>query len=114
MNNDKNKKIDEILGSLDQCQRATVPNFFYTRLKARMENIHGNVKASEKRPLVLKPVYALIALAAVLIINAMVIFQNDDSANTENTVLSDTDSFQTFAVEYRLNDNSAVPYDINQ
>ena len=37
MDNNRNKKIEDILGSLDTNQRAPAPDFFYTRLKARME-----------------------------------------------------------------------------
>ena len=34
---EKTKQIDEILSGLDGVQRASAPEFFYTRLKARME-----------------------------------------------------------------------------
>ena len=113
MKNDKNH-IEEILGSLDHCQRAAAPDFFYTRLKARMEKESGfGVEA--KKPLILRPVFALAALAVILLINAFVIFQNNKNNITPDTAsLSDTDVIQTLAVEYRLNDNSTIPYEINQ
>ena len=34
----KQDKIEQILQSLDANQRASAPDFFYTRLKARMES----------------------------------------------------------------------------
>ena len=37
MNNEQNKKVEDILSSLDGVQKAVAPDFFYTRLKARME-----------------------------------------------------------------------------
>ena len=117
MNTEKNKKIDEILGSLDNCQRAEVPDFFYTRLKAKMENsVLGNRETvSAKRPLILRPVFALTALAAVLIINAFVIIQKDNTTdNDTSTALSDADSFQSMAAEYSLNENTTILFDINQ
>lgn len=111
MKNDKNN-IEEILESLDNCQRASAPAFFYTRLKARMERVTG-AGAEIKKPLILRPVFALAALVLILIVNALVIFQNN-SNNADTTSISDTDVLQTIAVEYRLNDNSAIPYEINQ
>jgi hypothetical protein len=110
MKPDRNKKIEEILESLDNCQRATVPDFFYTRLKAKMENAEPVVS---RKPLILKPVFAVTALALVLILNAFVIFQRNNMNAAESTAITDTDVLQSMAVEYRLNDNSAIPYDIN-
>lgn len=115
MNSDKNKKIEEILGSLDNCQRAAAPDFFYTRLKARMLAAEEkNMGVPVKRPLILRPVFALTSLAAVLIINAFVIFQRDNNSLPDDTALSDTETLQSIAAEYRLNDNSTVLFDINQ
>ena len=116
MNSDKNKKIEEILGSLDNCQRATAPDFFYTRLKAKMLAAEEkNIGVPVKRPLILRPVFALTSLAAVLIINAFVIFQRDNNNSLpDDTALSDTETLQSIAAEYRLNDNSTVMFDINQ
>jgi hypothetical protein len=114
MNKDQNKKIDEILSSLDNCQRASLPDFFYTRLKARMEK-GMEVKSVTQRPLVLRPIFALTALAAVIIINAFVIFQKDDKSNIDNnTALSEAESLQSIAAEYSLNDNNTALFDINQ
>ena len=110
MKPDRNKKIEEILGSLDNCQRATVPDFFYTRLKAKMESRESAVS---RKPLILRPVFALTALALVLILNAFVIFQRNNTNSSEATAITDTDVLQSMAVEYRLNENSAIPYDIN-
>lgn len=114
MYNDQNMKIDEILSSLDNCQRASVPDFFYTRLKARMEK-GQELRSATQRPLVLRPVFALVALAAVIIINAFVIFQKDAKSNNgNNTALSETESLQSIAAEYSLNDNNTILFDINQ
>ena len=110
MKPDTNKKIEEILGSLDNCQRATAPDFFYTRLKAKMESRESAVS---RKPLILRPVFALTALALVLILNAFVIFQRNNTNSSDATAITDTDVLQSMAVEYRLNDNSAIPYDIN-
>lgn len=108
MNNDRNKKIEDILGSLDNHPKAGVPDFFYTRLKARME---AGVEAPVvKRSWVLRPVFALTALVAVLVINAFVIFQKNNSPENNN----DADTLQSIAAEYSLNDNNTILFDINQ
>ena len=104
MNNDGNK-IEEILGSLDGNQRAAVPDFFYTRLKARMEKGYEHIG---HKSWVLRPVYAMAALVVVLLINAAVIFNE----NTEKETAV-TDTLQSVAAEYSLNDNSTNLYDLN-
>ena len=111
MNNDRNKKIEEILSSLDGSQKAAVSNFFYTRLKARME------KESEpviKKSWILRPAFALTVLAAVLFINAFVILKEDGTKNDSiSEITNDTDTLQSIAAEYNLNDNNSL-YDLTQ
>ena len=109
MNNNKNSKIEEILGSLDGTQRATAPDFFYTRLKARREK---GLEPATPRPWILRPAFALTVLVGVLLINAAVIFQNNDPAET--TPASDAETLQSIAAEYSLNDNNTILFDINQ
>jgi len=106
MNNQKNRNLEDILNSLDGSQRASAPDFFYTRLKARMEK---GLNKDGQRSWVLRPVYALAGFALLLIINAVVILQKDN-VNTESNM--DTVSAQTIAAEYVLNDNSI--YDLTQ
>src|SRR5688572_32610841 len=103
MNNNKNSKIEDILGSLDGSQRATAPDFFYTRLRARMEK---GLEPGTPRPWILRPAFALSVLVGVLLINAAVIFQNNDAA--ENTPTSDAETLQSIAAEYSLNDNNTI------
>lgn len=106
MNNERNKKIEEILSSLDANQRAPAPDFFYTRLKARME------KMQEKgvgRSWVLRPAYALAALAMLLIVNAVVILQKDET--DVNNTTADNETVQSAAEYYSMNDNTI--YDLN-
>lgn len=114
MNNNRNKKIEEILGSLDGTQKAAVPDFFYTRLKARMlARQSGGEKGLEptiKKSWVLRPGFAFAALGIVLLINAVVILKGDAD---KNTVSNDSETIQSIAAEYSLNDNSLV-YDLNQ
>ncbi|MEO7923403.1 MAG: hypothetical protein ABIR30_06975 [Chitinophagaceae bacterium] len=108
MKPDKKDRIEEILNSLDSTPRAVAPDFFYTRLKARMEK---NLGEPGNRSWVLRPVFAFAALVVVLLINAAVILKGNSS--TEATI-GETDNIQSIAAEYRLNDNNAILFDINQ
>jgi len=105
MKTDYNKKADEILSSLDNIQKAVAPDFFYTRLRARMEK-ESEVPAT--RPWVLRPVYTFAALLIVILVNAFVLFRENGAKQTTTAV----DPMQSIAAEYNLNDNSL--YDIAQ
>ena len=109
MDNNRNKQVDEILGSLDGSQRAAVPDFFYTRLKARMEKGLEQGQSLNKSWL-LRPAFAITALAVVLLINAFVILKDDA---TKDNSTNEVETLQSIAAEYSLNDNSPV-YDLNQ
>ncbi len=93
-------KTEEILNSLDGMAKATAPDFFYTRLKARMEKELGK-KENLKRPWILRPVFAIATLGVILLVNAAVIFQGND--NSESTTI-ETDTYQAIAAEFKLND----------
>jgi len=107
MNNEKNKKIEEILGSLDHHPRTPAPDFFYTRLKARMEKKH---EKNTRRSWVLRPAFAFTVLVSVLLVNAAVILRTGSS---EDIAVTDTDAMQSIAAEYSLDENSSV-YDLTQ
>jgi|CXWL01.1.fsa_nt_gi hypothetical protein len=107
MNNDRNRKIEEVLGSLDGIQKAAMPDFFYTRLEACMEK---RQEPGTKQSWILRPAFALAALAVVLLINAVVILRGN--AGKSDTT-DDSETLQSIAAEYSLNDNNAV-YDLNQ
>ena len=100
MNNKRNNQIEDILGSLDGNQRASVPDFFYTRLKAKMEK--GNETVVHKSWL-LRPAYAMAALVIVLLINAVVIFKGGN-INNQVTSTVENETLQSIAAEYSLND----------
>ena len=104
MNNEKNNKIEQILNSLDGNQRAEVPEFFYTRLKARMERELG--KNGANKAWILRPAYALTTLVIVLVINIAVILKGEQTTDSNNN--SDTETAQSIAAEYSLNDNNIM------
>jgi hypothetical protein len=104
MNTEKNKKIEDILSSLDGAKRATISDFFYTRLKAKMESNPVN------KSWLLKPAYAFAALALILLMNVFVLLQNNNSPAEQ--VVDNTDFEQTLASDYSLNEISF--YDLNE
>lgn len=110
MKSERNKRVEEILNSLDGVKRASVPDFFYTRLRVRMENQLLPVQESSWA---LRPVYALLALFIVLLINAAVVFRGSNNTETTNLASVDTESNQSLALEYRVTDAGTV-YDLNQ
>ena len=109
MENKGNNNIGDILNSLDGSQRATAPDFFYTRLRSRMEKEYEPLAKKQR---VLRPAYAFAALLVVLLINVAVLFQNSRNSDTTATATIDTDSIQALASEYSVTDAGSV-YDLN-
>lgn len=106
MNTEQNKKVEEILSSLDGCGRASAPDFFYTRLQARMEK---EITRPERPSWVFRPAFAVATLVVVLVVNAFVLLQR---RNAETSISSsETDNLQSVAAEYRLNENASI-YDM--
>ncbi len=104
-----NNNLEDILGSLDGSQRAMAPDFFYTRLKARMEK---GLPQQPARGWQLKPAYVIGALLLVLGLNAAVLLngKNDDTALLPDGTET---AQQSIASEYSVFDNNIV-YDLNQ
>ena len=113
MSTQKDKIIDEILNSLDGCTPATAPDFFYTRLKARMEK---EVAPANRTFWLLRPAYAFAGMVIILLINVIAVFNQPSSVPEDSTATTETDSFQSLAAEYRLNEgNSSISmYNLNQ
>jgi hypothetical protein len=109
MDNERNTRIEEVLSSLDGSKRAAAPDFFYTRLRARMEK---GLTPDNSRNRQLRPVYIVSALLLVLAINVFVFLRGRDETTT--TTADNNESVQqSIAAEYSLNDVNTV-YDLNQ
>ncbi len=102
-----NKNTDEILDSLKGIKRAAAPDFFYTRLRARMER--EQEKSAASNWWVLRPAYAAALIAVVIVVNLAVVFTRNLSSET---IVTDSDRFQSIAAEYNLADNSSF-YELN-
>lgn len=108
----KDNQIEEILSSLDGVKRAPAPDFFYTRLKAKMEK---GLETAVAKKRVLYPVYALATVVAVVLINAAILFSKTTSVpNSSDTALNgETETLQSIAAEYSPGDMSSL-YDLNE
>lgn len=110
MNSGKNSKSDEIINSIDGIRRATTPDFFYTRLKARMEK---EILPASKKPVVLRPVFIISMLAVVLMLNAAVILSGKNNTAPVAASNPETEALQSIAAEYSPTDVSSL-YDLNE
>ncbi|HEY6063675.1 MAG TPA: hypothetical protein VIV35_08710 [Chitinophagaceae bacterium] len=113
MDNKRINRIEEVLSSLDGSKRAAAPDFFYTRLRARMlarhEGGESGLVNNNSRHWQLRPVYIISALLLVIFINVFVFLRGQH----ETTTADNNESVQqSIAAEYSLNDNNTV-YDLN-
>jgi hypothetical protein len=67
MKQDFSQQVTEILESLNQVKRATAPAFFYTRLRARMEN------SSSTSTFLLRPAFTLLAMLLLFMANSFLV-----------------------------------------
>lgn len=91
-------KTEDILNSIEDIQQAPAPDFFYTRLRARMEK-EIYIRKNEKRRL--QPALIISGLVVLLLVNAMIFFK-DDGGSIANSGKNDT--MQIVATEYHIND----------
>lgn len=118
MKNGMQDRIETILSSLDQTQRASAPAYLYTRIKGRLQN-------NDEYPFafwLLRPVPLIAILMAFLFINAGLIWNQGSvsativtaadnpaatefSAAPEMAASAETEVPYAVAAEYRLHDN---------
>ena len=116
MNINKNSQVEEVLNSLDGCRKATAPDFFYTRLRAKMQ---ARLESGETGPgrksaeaLVLRPVYLLGTFVVLIALNAWVFFGGREETGLA-TADNDESVQQSIASEYNIYDINTV-YDLNR
>ncbi|HXR82865.1 MAG TPA: hypothetical protein VN722_01020 [Hanamia sp.] len=91
-----NKKIDDVMQSLDGIEKASPNPFFFTRLEARMQREKSSWEKISS--FVAKPVVAFACICLVIMINAWVILS---SGNSQNSTNQQTNELAT-ADEYNL------------
>jgi len=108
MKQNEQNRVEQVLNAWDGAKRAEAPAFFYTRLRARMDAQQTGDETPKNW--ILKPAFVVASLVLVIIINAFIYFQNDNS-----TISSSYDeSIQTIAAEFNLSDNNNLLEDINE
>lgn len=87
---DIEKKIDQMLNSLEGIQRAEPTPFFFTRVKARLERDQKNIWEAAGSFLA-RPVIAFATLCLILALNGFILFEKDTPsvANVYTTGLED-------------------------
>ena len=95
-----NERIEQIMGSLDSIQKATAPDFFYTRLTGKMQQ-----KQEHRTIFVLRPAFITAVLTVLLIVNVLSLFTMDrvkPNAATEPGAAG----IESFAKAYDMNSGS--------
>ncbi|HWC55253.1 MAG TPA: hypothetical protein VG676_16830 [Chitinophagaceae bacterium] len=103
------KTTDDILNSIEGIRQASPREFFYTRLRARMEK-ERPVAAVSKR--FFQPAIIISGLVLLLLINVLVLLRNGDNGFTVTTSGKDNDNIQIVATAYHINE--ASPIELNQ
>ena len=103
-NRENEQRVDRILESLDGLQKAAAPDFFYTRLTARMEN---EIEVKRKPRFVLKPAFVTAALSIVLVLNIIFLTQgNKQQASSANGQSKEPATIESFAKTYNFDASS--------
>ena len=94
--------IDQCLNSLDQVKRATAPPFFYTRLRARMDNQVLEVDKDFQ----LRPVFVLTLMILLLLVNTFLIFNRTPQPSIVD--ITEKDELQHLTYEFAVNDQFPI------
>ncbi|HVT86267.1 MAG TPA: hypothetical protein VHD35_13770 [Chitinophagaceae bacterium] len=109
MKKENEKKSEGILSSIDGIQRAPAPDFFYSRLRARMEK---EMPVTAIRRTILQPAFIISGLTLLLLINAIALLRSNSNVNTVTTPTKENDNLQIIATAYHINEIS--PEELNQ
>lgn len=96
-----NKKTEEIISSLDGIKRASPLPFFFTRLEARMQN--EKEAWSKISSFLSRPVITFACILLVIVINAAVIMASQKSINTassQNNELATADEYSQVSYSF--------------
>ena len=88
------KKFEEILHSIDGIKKASPPNFFFTRLEARMQK--GKSIWEKVTSFVVRPAITFACICLVLMVNAVVILSSSKSEKMvaqQNSELTTVDEY---------------------
>ena len=96
------EKVLSIMESLGGIQPAVAPDFFYTRLKGKMQPV-----AEKKTFFMLRPAFITATLALLLIANIVSLLQTDKAAKqNSNAAYTKPATIESFANAYNMNSAS--------
>jgi hypothetical protein len=97
-------RADRILNSINGLQKATAPDFFYTRLIGRMQQ---EMEPKRKPFFLLRPAFVAAALSVVLIVNIISLTRLNKQPEQKATIPSNKPAtIESFAKAYDLNTDS--------
>ena len=98
------ERVQSIMESLGGIQPAVAPDFFYTRLKGKMQS-----KEVKKTFLMLRPAFITTALSLFLIVNVFSLFTMNKTPKQGLSVQSyKAATIESFAKAYDLNTSESV------
>ncbi|RAJ08927.1 hypothetical protein LX64_01582 [Chitinophaga skermanii] len=104
MSVDKKQEIPAILSSLDGISRATPAPFFYTRLRARMQQ--GKASAWDNVVgFMSKPIVVIVFVGTILLLNGVTLLKQ---TNNTNPTTVEQAAIQGIRDEYNLASNNNV------
>jgi hypothetical protein len=99
------EKVLSIMESLGGIQPAVAPDFFYTRLKGKMQPVE-----EKKTFFMLRPAFITTTLALLFIVNIVSLLQTDKVLKQDSTNAAYTNSkpatIESFAAAYNMNSGS--------
>ena len=103
-NNFSEERIESIIESLDGLQHAVAPDFFYTRLKGKMQ------PAAEKKTIyILRPAFITAALSLFFIVNVFSLLTiNKTTKQHISEQITKPATIESFAKAYDLNTSESV------
>ena len=99
-NTSTNMRTERILNSLDALEKATAPDFFYTRLKGKMQREMEPVK---KPSFLLRPVFITTVLSIFLVVNVFSLVEIGKTPKQNATIQSGSATIESFATAYNMN-----------
>ena len=98
------EQIESIMESVGGMQPAAAPDFFYTRLRAKMETV-----PEEKRTFLLRPAFVTAVLSVFLIVNVFSLLSiNKEPKQHFSEQTNKPATIESFAKVYNLNGSESV------
>ena len=98
MKHEVSEHINHLISSLDQIKRAPAPAYFYTRLRARMEQS----PVIPQEGIQLRPALALVVMLLLLLVNTVLILNRTPAPTFADS--NDKEESQHWSNEYASND----------